>query len=373
VAGRLLFVCGVNAGGAYRSTLELVGAMRKRGYDIEFIATDIYLPRRARLAHRLLNLETHLKVTPMDRPIRWFRHRIGRKPRWTESEFGPVGLTATPESAVVALGLERGFDAAVITTMPRSAWREIKFWAAEHAIPSMLYLRGVDDLLQLDHPDGVADMTVANTKSVAATANERGVPTRFIPSPVDLAPTRTSSSRCTALFISPTESRGLGVALALAEARPDVAFVFQTAWDVGASAWSDLHRRTNHLPNVEIRQSAATPSEIYADAKVLLTPHQIDNRPRVILEAQSNSIPVLSSDQPGLRDQMGDGGLLVAPDAPIDDWVAAFSSLWDDQGEYDRRCKAALEWSQRTDQDPQHIVDSFEAAVADLIAGAARA
>jgi len=373
VAGRLLFVCGVNAGGAYHSTLELVGAMRDRGYDIEFIATDIYRPRRARFAHRLLNLETRLRTTPVDRPVRWIRHRIGRKPRWVESNFGPVGLTATPESAVDALCVLRSFDAAIVTSLPRPAWREIRSWATKHSIPSMLYLRGVVDLLQLDHPDGVADMTVVNTKSVAATANERGVPTRFIPSLVDVAPTHTSSSRRTALFISPTESRGLGVALALAEARPDVAFVFQTAWDVGASAWSDLHRRTNHLPNVEIRQSAATPSQIYADAKVLLTPHQIDNRPRVILEAQSNSIPVLSSDQPGLRDQMGDGGLLVAPDAPIDDWVTAFSSLWDDQGEYDRRCKAALKWSQRTEQDPQHIVDSFEAAVVELIAGAARA
>ena len=56
-----------------------------------------------------------------------------------------------------------------------------------------------------------------------------------------------------------------------------------------------------------------------AHARVLLVPYRVDNRPRVVAEAQSNGIPVPASALPAHR-EAGTRGVLVPGDASIRAW-----------------------------------------------------
>ena len=113
------------------------------------------------------------------------------------------------------------------------------------------------------------------------------------------------------------------------------------------------------------------PARLYADASVLLTPYTLDMRPRVVLEAQVNGIPVLATDLPALRETVGPGGILVAADAPISTWVAALAELVDDPTRYAALDAAARVHAARDEVDPDVVVSTFVAALTGLIAPSA--
>ena len=76
--------------------------------------------------------------------------------------------------------------------------------------------------------------------------------------------------------------------------------------------------------------------DLYGDARVLLVPYRMDSRPRVILEAQANAIPVLTGgDVPALVEATGPGGLSV-PLESVAAWVEVIRSLWIDREAYDQ-------------------------------------
>ena len=77
------------------------------------------------------------------------------------------------------------------------------------------------------------------------------------------------------------------------------------------------------LPNVGFRPRTTDLGIIYRDARVLFVPHRVDNRPRVVVEAQANGIPVVASRYPGLVEAAGPGGVFVDPDAPEEAWIDA--------------------------------------------------
>jgi len=79
----------------------------------------------------------------------------------------------------------------------------------------------------------------------------------------------------------------------------------------------------------------------------------------VATEAHINGIPVLASDQGGLREAVGPGGLLVPLSASIHRWKEAFSHLWDDQETYARVSETARAYSRRPEIQPENIVDVF--------------
>ncbi len=111
------------------------------------------------------------------------------------------------------------------------------------------------------------------------------------------------------------------------------------------------------------------PGAVYADARVLLAPFLLDGRPRVVLEAQANGIPVLASDLPALRETVGEDGQFVGADAPALEWAAALGELIDDPIRYRRASDAARAHAHREEVDPDVIVSRFERALADLVAG----
>jgi glycosyltransferase involved in cell wall biosynthesis len=85
-------------------------------------------------------------------------------------------------------------------------------------------------------------------------------------------------------------------------------------------------------------------------------------------EAHINGIPVLGSDRGGLPEAIGPGGLTVAHDAPIADWLAAFARIWDDRNAYDAFARAARAYSKRADIQPDTITAKLQHVLGDVIA-----
>jgi glycosyltransferase involved in cell wall biosynthesis len=100
---------------------------------------------------------------------------------------------------------------------------------------------------------------------------------------------------------------------------------------------------------------------------VLLTPHQVDNRPRTVLEAQANGLPVVASDLPGLREAVGDGGTLVVADAGPDEWVRAVGALWDDESHWMALSDRARMHAGRPEVRPAAVAAHFAELIDDLV------
>jgi glycosyltransferase involved in cell wall biosynthesis len=90
-------------------------------------------------------------------------------------------------------------------------------------------------------------------------------------------------------------------------------------------------------------------------------------RPRVVLEAQANGIPVLATDLPALRETVGPGGSLVPADAPIAAWVEALGTCFDDPDRYQALVAAARAHAARDEVQPERVVARFEAVLAELV------
>jgi glycosyltransferase involved in cell wall biosynthesis len=147
---------------------------------------------------------------------------------------------------------------------------------------------------------------------------------------------------------------------------PEVRFVVQQSWPLPDEQLAEVQQRVAALANLEFRPVAPPGPALYGDAKVLIVPHRIDNRPRVILEAQANGIPVIASRTDGLAEAVGDGGVTVDMD-DIDAWHHALNRLLTDQALYDDLAERALRHSQREEVDPEEVARNFEAIVAALV------
>jgi glycosyltransferase involved in cell wall biosynthesis len=66
---------------------------------------------------------------------------------------------------------------------------------------------------------------------------------------------------------------------------------------------------------------------------------------------------VLASRIGGIPESVGPGGILVEPKAPIRDWFAALSKMWDDKQEDETLAQEALRYSQRREIQPDLLLD----------------
>lgn len=167
---------------------------------------------------------------------------------------------------------------------------------------------------------------------------------------------RVQSTREAVLFVNPVPEKGLEIALRLAEMRPDIPFDFVEGWERNSTV--RLSERVRRAKNIRWHKSKLDVREFYSRAKLLLMPSQWEEAwGRVATEAQLNGIPVLASRVGGLPESVGSGGILVNPTAPIDDWLAALSKMWDKEQEYEVLVQAALKYSQRPEVQPELIVE----------------
>ena len=68
---------------------------------------------------------------------------------------------------------------------------------------------------------------------------------------------------------------------------------------------------------------------------------------------------MLGSRRGGLPEAIGDGGVVLDYDAPLDDWVSELRRLWSDDAHYGRLSEAALSYAARPALDPDHQFATF--------------
>jgi len=256
----------------------------------------------------------------------------------------------------------------VVSSMGVTAWRQVRAELAAARIPSVLYLREERGLLHLSLSHAPPDLLLTNARALTDECAALGYPAETVPSIVMLDNSRVDSTRTRVVYINPVRIQGVDIALALAEARPDVPFLFQEWWPLPDDERKHIEDRLRPLPHAELRRPVTDPKLLYVDARALLAPFRFNGRSRLVLEAQSNGIPVLGSDRPAVAESIGAGGVLVGVDEPTEVWAAGLSELIDDPDRYQAYCAAALEHAGRPEVDPDLIVARFERLLTELVA-----
>lgn len=367
---RILFVNGTAFGGSLMSTKALARVLIRQGHVVGLLHQFADHPRTLWLHKRLENLQARTMGTA----VGGITERLARLPgRFPDSasfeEPYPVWGTPVPANALNAAIALFTPDAVVTASVLRPQWRQILTDLRRRRIPAVLYLREGTALTHLTVSHTPPDLLLANSASLAEAAAKAGCHAVMIPSVIDIESARTASSREKALIVNPMQSYGGVRALELAALCPDIPFVMQESWHYGSDPAS--HNRAKRTPpNVECRGFTPRPGDIYRDAKLLLVPYSrtmASHRPRCVLEAQINGIPVIASALPGLSESVGAGGLLIDPDGPLDAWTNALRHLMNDHELYSRLSTAARAHASRPEVDPDTIAAKFCKEVGTLI------
>ena len=216
--------------------------------------------------------------------------------------------------------------------------------------------------------------TLASTGNIGLIANSRftaegmAAHAGFVPAIVrplvDRALYEVTTRPRNVLFINTVPRKGLEIAFRLAESRPDVPFDFIKSWILKPHEIDRMEQRARAAGNITLHPPTNDMRPHYARARLVLAPSQWEEAwGRIATEAHINGIPVLASDQGGLREAVGPGGLLVPLGAPLQEWRTAFSHLWDDPGTHARVSQTALAYSRRPEIQPENIIDTFVEAV----------
>jgi glycosyltransferase involved in cell wall biosynthesis len=369
---RVLFVSSTTGGGSGRSQRDLAELLITRGHEVRFLADDKRgAPLRRWVGEQLVDAEVRLRGRPGHGLARAVRFRPGRRPELSEVDGLAHELTVHPENAFTPLVARWRPDIVVANSIARVSWKVIREECARSGIPTVLYLREVTSFGHLDSLPDPGDALVANAESLVAGARARGHPCAFVPSAVDTSPTQVESDRSVALLINPIESHGIDTLWQIARALPDLPFVVQESWPLDGAQVDRISRMVDELGNVEFVRRVPPGPRLYGRARVLLVPHRIDNRPRVVVEAQANGIPVIASDFPGLVEVVGDGGVTLPPDDP-GGWIAALGALWADPEGYATLSEVARTHAARDEVRPGWVVDRFEEVLALAVARCAR-
>jgi glycosyltransferase involved in cell wall biosynthesis len=370
---RLLFVSSTVTGGSRRSQLELAQLLNARGHEVQFLVDDETPQRLRRWWYgQISDAAARYVDVPGSGALRRLESIPGRRVNARMSDGITSFTSPIPENAFRSVITTFQPDVVVGNSVVRLAWRKIHRYCRAQGIATVLYVREVALLNHITEGQAPADAVVANAHSLALAVRAQGIECAMVPSVLDLSVTNTDSTREVALVVNPIASHGIAFVWQLAALRPHIPFVLQESWPLGPSAVAEIEAELARRPNVSLRRVAPPGPKLYGDARLLLVPHLIDNRPRVIAEAQSNGIPVIAAVQPGLEEAVGDGGVLVAVD-DVDRWCAAIDALWNDQTEYGRLSRLARAHAARPEQDPDRAVDAFEAVLHSAVEVAASA
>ncbi len=80
------------------------------------------------------------------------------------------------------------------------------------------------------------------------------------------------------------------------------------------------------LPNVEIIELQKDMREVYKRTEILIMPSDYESWGRTATEAAASGIPVISTDTPGLRENMGEAGIYLDK-RRINEWVMTIKKL----------------------------------------------
>lgn len=364
---QIIFVSSVADGGSGQSQRQLARRLAARGHRVEMLAATRDTKMTRRLYDRQVDLTSRFRETAVRPALLAIQRPIGRR----------LSLDATPDFATWRCTVpENGFrtlcrrlqpDVVVASSIDRVSWRRLRAQLVAHRVPSVLYIREASGLGHLTVSSAPPDLLLANAESHAMNARKFGVACEVVPSVVELENCAVTSSRTTVLLVNPIELLGGDRLWPIAQARPDIPFVIQESGLHPPAERAALRAVAERFANVVVRPFEANPAAIFRDARVLLVPHRVDNRPRVILEAQSNGIPVIATDYRGLAESVGAGGLLVGDDDDPRPWVAALARVWDEPSLYGELADAARAHAARAEVDPAFITQRFEQLLEGLV------
>jgi glycosyltransferase involved in cell wall biosynthesis len=217
-------------------------------------------------------------------------------------------------------------------------------------VPAVIYLRNVEfHELDGDLRELKSATYIANSEFTSGAYRERfGVESAIIPPSIDPEKYRTTSTREVVTFINPYSEKGYERAVQIAQACPEIPFLFVESWLLDGERRLEVESTLASLPNVTFMPRTNDMKSVYGRTKILLAPSKWQEAwGRVASEAQCSGIPVVGSDRGGLPEAIGDGGVVLDYDAPLDAWVNAIRTLWSDDSAYSRLGHAALRHSQR--------------------------
>jgi len=169
-------------------------------------------------------------------------------------------------------------------------------------------------------------------------------------------------------FINPNSMKGVDIALALAEAFPEIPFLFVKGWGKIPDEGSSIEGRVRSLPNVTISESTAEMRAIYRRTRILIVPSQVEEGAgRVITEAQISGIPVLASELGGIPEVLGDGGV-VLPHNDIVLWIETLREVWQNSAVWRNLSEQAQAQAARAKFSYETVLDEYETFLSACIA-----
>jgi hypothetical protein len=364
----VLFVNGTAFGGSLLSTRALCRVLEQAGVPVGVLRRSLAGDRIRAIHKRLENLRARAAGSSVEGAA----DRLVRLPGGRASEAGSTAdllewEAVEPANALGSVIDRFNPDVVVVASVLRPAWRQMQADLRARSIPSVLYLREGTALLHLTRSKVIPDLILANSGPLVADAEAAGFSVEMIPSVIDPDEVVGPTSRERALVINLRPDYGGELAWAIAAICPDIPFAFQESWQDGSEDLQRARLRAQGLPNVEVRGFTTPPREVYRDAKVLLLPYPAEkehHRPRCVLEAQLNGIPIVASALPGLAEVTGPGGELVPLDATDAQWADVVRQLWTDRSRYERLADAARCHARREGVDAERIAQRFLRAVA---------
>lgn len=240
-------------------------------------------------------------------------------------------------------------------------------------VPTAVYLRNVEeDDIGGDPRTLKAARFIANSRFTSDWYRQRfGIESAVIHPLIEAENYRTETVRTHAVFINPHPNKGLDVALAVAKACPEIPFLFIETWIMSAEERTALDAALASLPNVTLVPRTRDMRSIYSKARIVLAPSRwAEAFGRIAAEAHVSGIPVIASDRGGLPEAVGEGGVLVSADAPVQAWIDAVRRVWSDEAVYADLSAKALAHAQRPALDRAEQIAALVAELERTIAPA---
>ncbi|MHB2264597.1 glycosyltransferase [Aliihoeflea sp. PC F10.4] len=337
------------AGGSQSNTHEMALELRERGHEVSVLAgltRDGWIGFRNRVAMKLTGRKA-ISDTSQSYPVYrgWFA--------W--EGVGDMARTDRPDVAVVQSGQ--------ILRLAK-AFREAD-------VPLIIYLHNVEFD---DHGEDMAAFKdavfLANSQFTADRYREAyGIEASVI-NPL-FQPDRytVSTTRESVLFVNPHPLKGVDLALELARNCPDIPFDFVESWTLSDEQNRELNKTAAALGNVTLHPRTGDMRAHYGRARVVLVPSRWEETwGRIASEAHYSGIPVIAARVGGLTEAVGPGGILIDPNAGVEEWVVALRELWNKRERYDALSKEALRYAERPQIDRNWQIDRLMDVIATAVA-----
>ncbi|PRD44714.1 glycosyl transferase family 1 [Phyllobacterium phragmitis] len=229
-------------------------------------------------------------------------------------------------------------------------------------VPLVVYLRNVEfHELAGDLRDLPSAHYIANSQFTAqAYKNKFGIDATVIPPTIDPGLYQTPTTGEYVTLINPYNEKGFELAVRIAERCSDIPFLIVESWKLDADHRAQIEQTIAPFKNIRLESRTSDMKTVYGRTRILLAPSKWEEAwGRVASEAHCSGIPVVGSRRGGLPEAIGDGGVVLDYDAPLEEWVEAIRRLWSDEREYERLSRAAKKFSERPQLNPQSQFATF--------------